>query len=114
MLLLFYLMLFLKVIQGHLLSCDSPEESEPLDLKKISDYLVHPLFQGGFCMMKDGWRWSERKGRQEVGREGAESETMCSISTHCLSQSITLKIQRDKIMIRKNDAHRRCLLIKFT
>lgn len=27
-------------------------------------------------MMKDGWRWSERKGRQEVGREGAESETM--------------------------------------
>lgn len=29
-------------------------------------------------MMKDGWRWSERKGRQEVGKEGAESESVVS------------------------------------
>ena len=35
-------------------------------------------FWSGFFMMKDGWRWSERKGRQEVGREGAESESVVS------------------------------------
>ena len=35
-------------------------------------------FWAGFFMMKDVWRWSERKGRQEVGREGAESETVVS------------------------------------